>query len=166
MTNDMKKRFLADRARALATVYLTRRKDLTVAETEAGAGLDFHVYIGRKRDPMRPVFGVVSHGALEPVTAGHANKVLRPTLSWFQRAGGFTYPVVLLFFTMREEQAFFAWLAEPVLDDSGAPKLLHHTKVDCQPLTDGLLGKAVDRVVKWYGALQAALVAQDGAARS
>jgi hypothetical protein len=26
----------------------------------------------------------------------------------------FTYPVCLFFFTVREEQAFFSWLAEPV----------------------------------------------------
>ncbi len=65
MTNESKERFLAERARALATVILTRRGDLTVVETKQDTGLDFHVYIDREdkrlshKSNIRGVTGVV-----------------------------------------------------------------------------------------------------------
>jgi hypothetical protein len=159
----MKERFLAERARALATVYLTRRNDLTVTETKEVTGLDYHVYVDREGDPMRLVFGVLLRATFEPVTAEHANKVLGPTVGHFHRLGGFTYPVCLLYFTMRDDQAFFAWLAEPVIDEAGAPKLLLPNKTDCKVLTQAVLDAAVTRVVEWYDALQAALAPGKGA---
>ena len=70
----------------------------------------------------------------------------------------FTYPVCLFFFTVREEQAFFSWLAEPVITGD-APKLVHHEKASCVPLTDELPGQVVERIVAWYDAVEAVLIA-------
>ena len=64
MTSDSQKHFLAERARALATVILTRRDDLTVVDTKKETGLDFHVYIERDDKPMRLTFGVLLRGVL------------------------------------------------------------------------------------------------------
>jgi hypothetical protein len=66
--------------------------------------------------------------------------------------------VCLFFFTVRDEQAFFAWLAEPVVNRDG-PKLLHHTRANCIALTNALLGDVVDRVVAWYDAVELLLIA-------
>jgi len=101
---------------------------------------------------------VLLRGVPPPVTAEHANKVLGPTMGQFQGMRKFTYPVCLFFFTLREEQAFFSWLAEPVLTDSG-PKLVHHDKANCVELTDDLLDQVVERVVGWYDAVEAVLIA-------
>jgi hypothetical protein len=125
VTNESKEQFIADRVRALATVVLTRRDNLVVAETKQSTGLDYHVNVEREDKPMRLVFGVLLRGVSSPVTAEHANKVLAPTMGSFQGMRKFTYPVCLFFFTMREEQAFFSWLAEPRATDAG-PKLVHH----------------------------------------
>ena len=70
----------------------------------------------------------------------------------------FTYPVCLFLITMREEQASFSWLAEPVLNGE-APKLVHHEKANCVPLTDELLGQVVEQVVAWYDAVESVLIA-------
>jgi hypothetical protein len=70
----------------------------------------------------------------------------------------FTYPVCLFFFSMRDEQAFFSWLAEPVLAD-GAPKLVHHGKANCVELTDEKLDQVVEQVVAWYDAVEVVLIA-------
>ena len=86
-----------------------------------------------------------------------ANAVLGPTLGFFQGLRKFTYPVCLFFFTVREEQAFFSWLAEPIVNGDG-PKLVHHATANCVELTDALLGDVVDRVVAWYDAVEAALI--------
>ena len=158
MTNESKERLLADQVRALATIILTRRGDLTIMETKKDTGLDFHVYIDREDKPMRLMFGVLLRGVPSPVTPDHANKVLGPTMGQFQGMRKFTYPVCLFLFTTREEQAFFSWLAEPVVNGDG-PKLIHHTQANCVELTDALLGDVVDRVVAWYDAVESVLIA-------
>jgi hypothetical protein len=158
MTAETKELFLADRVRALATVVLTRREDLTLVETKQSTGLDLHVYIDREDKPMRLAFGVLLRGVPSSMTPENANKVLGPTMGQFQGLRKFTYPVCLFFFTMRDDRAFFSWLAEPVLTD-GAPKLVHHAKPNCVELTDDLLGQVVERIVGWYDAVEAVLIA-------
>lgn len=159
MTDESKELFLADRVRAMATVVLTRRDDLVITDTKQSTGLDYHVFIDREDNPMRLTFAVLLRGVPSPVTPEHANKVLGPTLGQFRAMRKFTYPVCLFFFTMREEQAFFAWLAEPVLTDAG-PKLVHHDRANCTELTDDLLGQVVGQVVTWYDAMEPVLTTQ------
>lgn len=154
-TND---RYLGGQVRARANVILTRRDDLRVVETKEQTGLDLHVHVDREDRPMRLVFGVLLRGVPSATTAEGANKILGSTMGFFQGLRKFTYPVCLFFFTMREEQAFFSWLAEPVVQEDG-PKLVHHTKANCVELTDAVLGDAVDRVVEWYEAVDALLTA-------
>jgi hypothetical protein len=158
VTNENKDQFIGERARALATIILTRRGDLTVMDTKKDTGLDFHVYIDREDKPMRLMFGVLLRGVPSPVTVEHANTMLGPTLAQFQGMRKFTYPVCLFFFTMREEQAFFSWLAEPVVTD-GVPKLVHHEKADCVQLTNEITDKVVDEIVAWYDAVETVLIA-------
>ena len=157
MTNEAKELFLADRVRALATVILTRRDDLTIAETKQSTGLDLHVYIDREDKPMRLAFGVLLRGVPSSISPENANKVLGPTMGQFQGMRKFTYPVCLFFFTMRDEKSYFSWLAEPVLTD-GAPKLMHYTRANCVELTDKLLDEAVEKIVGWYDAVEPLLI--------
>jgi hypothetical protein len=158
VTDDSKVQFLAERARALATVILTRRGDLTVVETRQDTGLDFHVSIDREDKPMRLTFGILLRGVTSPVTIDQANKVLGPTMGQFQGMRKFTYPLCLFFFAMRDDQAFFSWLAEPVVT-GGAPKLIHHLNASCVELTDDLLGRVIEQIVAWYDAVEAVLIA-------
>jgi hypothetical protein len=158
VTNESKERFIADQVRALATIILTRRGDLTIVETKKDTGLDFHVYIDREDKPMRLMFGVLLRGVPSPLTPDHANKVLGPTMGQFQGMRKFTYPVCLFLFTMREEQAFFSWLAEPVVNDD-VPKLVHHNKANIVPLTNELLDHIVQQIVAWYDAVETVLIA-------
>jgi hypothetical protein len=158
VTHEAKEQFLAERVRALATVILTRRDDLTIAATKEGTGLDFHVSIEREDKPMRLTFGVLLRGVPSSVTAEHANKILGPTMGQFLGMRKFTYPICLLLFVMREERAFFSWLAEPLMTDTG-PKLIHHDKAHCIEFTDELLSRVVDQVVVWYDAVESVLIA-------
>ncbi len=137
---------------------LTRRPDLILAETKQGTGLDQHVSVDREDKPMRLTFGVLLRGAWSPATAAQANKVLGPAMGQFRGMRKFTYPVCLLFFTMREERAFFSWLAEPVVTDTG-PKLVHHETAKCVEFSDELLAQVVAQVVAWYDAVEAVLIA-------
>jgi hypothetical protein len=62
------------------------------------------------------------------------------------------------FFTMQEEQAFFSWLAEPVISNSG-PKLVHHEEAHCVELTDEEVDRMVEQIVAWYDVVEAVLIA-------
>jgi hypothetical protein len=158
VTNDSQERFLAERARALATIILTRRGDLAIAETKRDTGLDFHVSIDREDKAMRLTFGVLLRGVSSSVSVDDANRILGPTVGQFQGMRKFTYPVCLLFFTMREDQAFFSWLAEPLVSD-GVPKLVHHSEAKCRELTNEVLDHVVEQIVDWYDAVDAVLIA-------
>ncbi len=157
MTNDSREQLLGERVRALATIVLTRRDDLAVFETKKDTGLDFHVYIEREDKPMRLMFGVLLRGVPSPVSPGHANKVLGPTMGEFQGMRKFTYPVCLFLFTMREEQAFFSWLAEPVVNGD-VPKLVHHANANCIELTNEKLEEIVEIIVSWYDSVESLLI--------
>lgn len=159
MTQETNERYIGDQVRSRATVILTRRDDLRVVQTKEESGLDLHVYVDREDKPMRLVFVVLLRGVPSPTTSEQANQVLKPTMSFFQGLRKFTYPVCLFFFTVREEQAFFSWLAEPVVNGEG-PKLVHHTAAKCVELTDAVLGEVVHRVVAWYDAVEAVLIAE------
>ena len=80
MTNEAKEQFIAEQVRALATVLLTRRGDLTIADTKQDTGLDLHVYINREDKPMRLTLGVLLTGVPSSVTVEQANMLLGPTL--------------------------------------------------------------------------------------
>jgi hypothetical protein len=158
MTEEARERLLADRVRALPTVILTRFPELRIRETKADTGLDFHVYIEREDKPMRLVFGVLLRGVPSPATPEQANKVLGPTMGQFQGMRKFTYPVCLFLFTTRDEQAYFSWLAEPVVND-GVPKLIHRTAPACVELTDEWMTHVLDQIVAWYDAVEPVLIA-------
>ena len=158
MTDESRQVFLADRVRALATVLLTRRGDLSITDTKRDTGLDLHVTIDREDNPMRLVFGILLRGVYSPSSPEHANKVLGPTMGQFRGMRKFTYPVCLFFFTTKTDQAFFSWLAEPTVE-AGTPKLVHRENADCRELTDDLLAHAIQQIITWYDSVASVLIA-------
>jgi hypothetical protein len=155
---ESRERLLSDQLGAAATVILTRRDDLKLAAATKDTGADLHVYIMREDKPMRLVFGVLLRGKSAALSTGDANKVLKPTVGQFQGMRKFTYPVCVFLFSTREQQAFFSWLAEPVVND-GAPKLVHHEKANAVPLTNELLELVIEQIVAWYDAVETMLIA-------
>ncbi len=123
MTKRFREFFMAERARALAVVYLTRRDDLVIRDAQNESGLDFLVDIVRRDDPLTRSFGILLRAEMAPVTLPHANELLGPSVQRFHRNGHFPYPVCLFLFTMREDHAYVTWLLEPVITAQGKPKL-------------------------------------------
>jgi hypothetical protein len=147
--------FVAERARSLAAVFLTRRRELDLEDSKEETGLDFHVRIVHDHRPTGKSFGVLLRGAMSPVTEANANKVLRSTVASFGSKGPFHYPVCLFFFTMRDDQGYSTWLLEPVITDPGIPKLIHRTEPDCRKLDDNALDHIIATVDTWYDVLLA-----------
>jgi hypothetical protein len=157
MTKGFKEWFVADRARALATVYLTRRDDLAITDTKEQTGVEFLVSIRQNGKPSGRAFGVYLKGAMSPVSVEHANKVLKPSVEAFQRLGGFLYPVCLFFFTMVHNKGYFAWLLEPV-SDQGQPRLAKKDVAECEEMDHHTVDRIVERVNAWYDASATAKV--------
>jgi hypothetical protein len=146
------KRLLRERARALATVYLTRRPDLTIREERADIGVDLLVCLHPDGKEGLRQLGVEFRGAVSAVTADHANKVLGPSMQKMLRYGPFPFPVVLFFFTMENDQGWYAWAAEPYIAADGSPELRQHGEADCRKLDEQSVDEIVDLVDRWYDA--------------
>jgi hypothetical protein len=152
--------FVGERARALATVYLTRRDDLVVTKAGPGTGLDLLIFITKKeREPSVRQFGVFLRGAKGPVTEARADRILRPTMQSFLRVGPFPYPVSLFYFTMEDDQGYYTWVAEPAVE-AGQPQLRMHEAAHCPKLDAGALGEIVEKVDRWYDAFFSRIAVQ------
>src|SRR6266852_8479667 len=111
------------RARALATMLLTRREDLAIEEVQGDIGLDYLVRFHTKGKEGLREFGVELQAVWAAATKDHADKVLRPALRQVQRHGPFPRPVCLFFYTMENDGAWYTWVAEPVRSEDGKPLL-------------------------------------------
>jgi hypothetical protein len=159
MEPNFKEWFVAERARALAMVLLTRRSDLVIEESKEKTGLDYTVSIrGEEVTGKRP-FGVLMRAAMSPVTDGQANQQLKPTMAAVRSIGPFNYPVCVLYFTVKEDQGFYTWAYEPVISREGQPKLKYHREADCRKLDDAGLEAIVSAVNRWYDAFYATMTA-------
>jgi len=169
--NATQERLMETRARALATVLLTRREGTIVRDvdgTSDGSGIDLCVTLAPEGKPGLRQFGVGLKARLEPATAEQGNAWLRDPGRWPQLTGSgpFPFPVVVFFFTMRDGGAWYSWITEPVVEAGDKAKLPLRAEPDCQPLTDEALEEVFDRIDKWYDAHYAGLVSATGAKRS
>lgn len=151
------KLLIAKRVRALAVMYLTRRRDLTVEEVREEIGLDLTVrFLPQDKEGIRQ-FGVELRGVWGSVTKEHADKVLGRSVREAQRSGPFAFPVCMFFFTMEDNKGWYTWIAEPVVRGRKA-ELRRHQEADCRPLDKAALEEIVGRVDGWYDAFFANLV--------
>lgn len=152
MGEDRQKWFVAERARALAMIHLTRRDDLVVQKAGEGLGLEFIVRITKEAgEPSLRQFGVFLRGSKSSATEAHLDKVLRPVLRSFVGIGQFPYPVCLFHFTMDDDKGYYTWVAEPAVAHGG-PRLLMHQAPHCRTLDRAALDEIVEKVDRWYDA--------------
>jgi hypothetical protein len=145
-------RFIHERVRALAVVYLTRREDLIVTEETADVGVDLWVTLTLEDKEGHRKFGVELRGSWTGVTADHASKTLYPSMQKMLRYGPFPFPVVLFFFTMKNNEGWYTWVAEPVVSSTGDFELVQHGEASCRPLDTGAIDRIVEAVDRWYDA--------------
>jgi hypothetical protein len=150
--NTTQERFIAERVRALAVVYLTRRDDLIVTEETADVGIDLWVTLNLADKDGHRKFGVELRGVRSAVTADHANNVLYPSMQKMLRYGPFPFPVVLFFFTMENNEGWYTWVAEPVITTGGEFELVQHGTASCRPLNSDAINDIVEAVDRWYDA--------------
>ena len=146
--------YLGERVKALAIMHLTRRNDLLIkAEVrEPEVNEDLLVEIVSPQNAGWRRFGVSLRGTKVPVTLDRADQYLTTSLRRLREHGEFPYPSCLFYFTMDDNQGYFTWIAEPIVDDE-IPKLRLHEDARCSRLDRDALDRIVSRVNDWYDAL-------------
>ena len=145
-------RFIAERVRSLAVVYLTRREDLIVTEEATDIGVDLWVTLNLEDKEGHRKFGVELRGGWTAMDDDHANKSLYPSMQKMLRYGPFALPVVLFFFTMENNEGWYTWAAEPVVSSGGGFEIVQHDEASCRPLNAEAIDEIVEKVDRWYDA--------------
>ena len=154
----MKKRqnnnFVAERAESLAIIHLTRRPDLIVRREIRAVDrvMDLLVEIAEPgASPGWKKFGVYLQGTKTPVTVSDANRKLTFSLRrFFNDHGEPAIPFCLFYFTMEDNQGYFTWVAEPMVDEGRSRLKYHREKANCVLLDDGALDRIVEAVDAYY----------------
>jgi hypothetical protein len=89
---------------------------------------------------------------MTPVTLDVANKQLKPAMAGFQAIGPFHFPVCVFYFTVKDDQGYYAWAYEPVVTDEGQPRLKVRPEAHCRKLGNEGLEEIISAVRKWYDA--------------
>ncbi len=147
--------FVAERSEALAGVLLTSRKGVRVRdERKQDSGLDFLVEIDTG-DPLSTQLFVVQ---VKGATSSDPNDWMQDVKPLFRGPGSLIYlPVCAFVVNVRENQAFYAWVAEPQVEAKGATLQFHETGT-FHPLDPAAVSDIIDRVKAWYQALPNQLV--------
>ena len=142
--------FVAERSEALAGVLLTSRKDVCIRdERKHDSGLTFLVEICTA-DPLSTQLFVVQ---VKGTTSSDPNDWMQDVKPHFRGPGSPIYlPVCVFVVNVRENKAFYAWVAEPQLEAKGAT-LRFHESGTFHPLDSAAVSDIIDRVKAWYHVL-------------
>lgn len=155
---EQKNWFVAERAKALATIYITNRDDLDVRPgSEREFGVDFIVDIKNPPNNGFRRFGFLLCGSRRHITKADADKTLTVKLKRWRDWKFFPFPVTLFYFSALDDTGFFTWIAEPVILE-GTPRLRHVKEAHSQPLDRESLDRIVASVNDWYDVFYATLI--------
>ena len=156
--------FIAERSRALAVVYLTRREDLIVTEETAKVGVDLWVTLNREGQEGHRKFGVEVRGGWAAITPGQANRALQASLQQVLRYRPFPFPVVLFYFTMEDERELvYVGRGAGRLVQGAASRSSSTARPSCRPLDTEAIDEIVEAVDRWYDAFFARAIRQASA---
>lgn len=143
--------FVTERSEALAGALLTSRKDIQVRrEWREGSGLDFLVEISTG-DPLSTQLFVMQ---VKGTTSSDPTDWVQQNVEQFFRGPGspIYLPVCVCVVNVRENKAFYAWVAEPLVEAKGATLRFHETGT-FRPLNTAAVSEIIDRVKAWYQVL-------------
>ena len=116
-------RFIEHRQNALATVFLTARESVRVIVADLGGGIDLIAEIVSE-DARAGMFGVVVKGTSKALPSEKdASRYLNDVLKRSKITQSFPFPIIVLAFSMKDDDGYYAWLAEPYVSPEGMPKL-------------------------------------------
>jgi hypothetical protein len=151
------------RSELLATVVLTRRLNVDVHSFGAkDDSLDLICTI--RPDPEEKLHGFLPFGvfvwgtAREFASEQEATRFARSQRAKIRKEP-FLIPVIVLLFSMKKDEAYFAWLVEPCKDSA---KLMQLTELDFTLFDAKQLDRMISRIKKWYQRMQTTILADAG----
>jgi hypothetical protein len=152
--------YVAKRAKLLATLVLTRQKDVHPLDFHAteDVGIDLIVVLpsigeSKYETPVRISLGVEVMGtddSLETETAATAyanqHREDRP-------AGFFLGPIVLLLFSMDGDKGYFSWIMEPKVTKAEGPTLTRVSSLDMTKITKTSTEIIFHESAAWFEAM-------------
>jgi hypothetical protein len=151
------------RSELLATVVLTRR--LNVDVHSFGTKDDSPDLICTIRpDPEEKLHGFLPFGVFvwgTPKELASEQEATRFARSQRAKIPNelFLLPIIVLLFSMKKDEAYFAWLVEPCKDSA---KLMHLTDLDFTHFDGKQLDRMISRIKKWYQRMQTTILADAG----
>jgi Domain of unknown function (DUF4365) len=145
--------YIGQRAESLTVVYLTRRSDLIVTPQPKAYGLSFLVEISKLGSRSGRIFGIQIEATVNNAKAiENDNKSfeIKQDLPSTDSISELPFPVCLLFWTLNNDQAYYKWVLEPVIETQNNPKLLFNQSQVFQKLTNKEINKIVSTVNNWY----------------
>jgi hypothetical protein len=142
--------FVIERSEALAGLLLTSRADVSVQkEYPQDDGVDLLVAINTGEPLATRLFVAQVKGT----TSADPNDWMRTVSHLFRGSGKLAYiPACVFVVNVRDNNAWYAWLAEPTVEPNGAT-LVFRQDGDFHSLDTSAVTEVVDRVKAWYDAL-------------
>ena len=147
--------FVIERSEALAGLLLTSRKDVHIRnERRHDSGLDFWVEIETPDPLSTQLFVVQVKGAM----TSDPDEWMQSVKQLFRPGSSPIYvPVCVFVINIRDNKAFYAWVAEPQVETKGAT-LRFHEMGAFHPLDSATVSEIIDRVKAWYDVLPQRLI--------
>ncbi len=153
---------LTEWAPALATMYFTRRDDLSVHFKHKEWGVDLVVNIAAPKNGRRKggrMFGVQLRRTRPPVPIDAANGTLKPSVLGAYKDPHLPFPVLIFYFTLSADEAYYGWILEPVILDDGSVKLKRRKAGECWKLDKKALDQVLAIINRWYDVLYSTTLA-------
>lgn len=145
--------YIGQRAESLTVVYLTRRDDLIVTPQPSCYGLSFLVEISKSGSRSGRIFGIQIEATVNntKVFENH-NKIfeIKQDLPSTDSISELPFPVCLFFWTLNNDEAYYKWILEPVIETQNYPRLLFNQSQVFKRLNNEEIEKIVSTVNNWY----------------
>jgi hypothetical protein len=139
------------RTQALATVFLTGRRNVEVIPFREVRGLDLICRILADEDDAEMIFGVICAYIAGPIASERWAEKWLHAHSPVLKGKKYPFPVLILLFSMESDEGVFSWRMEP--DVSGSvPVLILNERFACEKATRAGLDSVLKRVQSWYAA--------------
>jgi hypothetical protein len=141
--------FVIERSEALAILLLTNQKDVeVVSQRKKDDGVDLVVGLDGRASPPTRLFVVQVKGTV----SANPTDWMQDVKQLFRAGGGQLYlPTCVFVVNVRDNQAQYAWIAEPIAEPSRAT-LKFHQSPTFHELIDSTVREIVRQVKAYYDA--------------
>jgi hypothetical protein len=145
--------YIGQRSEALAIMYLTRRDDLIISrQKEKDSGLDFLVTLLKDGGYSGRLFGVEVKATVSTPKLVQRDDIveIKLDLAPLQSLAELPFPVCLFFFALENDQGYYKWILDPVLEGQNTSKLFFNKSNEFKKLDDEEISSIISVVNSWY----------------